>query len=348
MSYAVVHESDPIELHKVKPPTGDRYTNLISTSYKDIELELYLRISNTPFNVIEQLYPYSTFDHNEYPLVRYDVDVIQYNKSIQWLQKHICNLDVHRSVEELSEIDAFKSLIHDKLIPASEYIEYCIDDNYSSTTQYTYAQHTAFPINKYLAYKKRQAIQQQSRAHNITSLSDAIELIESSYQSLYTRLSNKGQFYPGKLPSTLDILLSSVITIHLHTPIPINPAKEYLNKRKGLIKFNTHMMSTYWSVGNVTSSTVSVLSPVKVKDVDEQLIRKTAPEKRSLLVQAVSNDATSSETLDSNELENIKIKRNNFYIFIGIITSFIGYAYYKRDIAQQDTPIEVTATTDKQ
>lgn len=340
MSAALLHDDCVIELIKTKPPKSIDWNNCPSNNYRDIELELYLRISKTPFTVVEQNYPYSTITNNDLPCIRYDVDVIQYNNAIQWLQNNVVDLDTHRSRDELNEIRAFKSLIHNELIPASEYIEWCVEENYKTLTRYTYTENVAFPVNKVLNYYKKQRVIKQSAISNINSLADATRIIESVYDTLYSRLHNKPnavQFYPGKLISTLDVLLCSVITLHLHIPLPINPAKQYLTKKPALLKFSQHIMTTYFPT---TASIQHITSPIKALPVDEQIVRKKVPVKRS---DAINKPVTAEgNTNDESDGQ----KPVNLLVFTGIASTFLAFLLYQRTANSTTEPPTSDITVD--
>jgi len=369
--------NDSIELLKCIPPSGGEWQNSPSASAAEIELEMYLRTARLKFHVLETSYPYTTAAHIststaatatataaaasserhviDLPAIRYDVDVIPYHRAIGWLQENACDIDEHRTGEEIAEIAAYKSLIHNDLIPAVQYIEWADSSTYHSVTRKTYAENVPWIVRQYLLRRKRRQVLQQLADRGIDSLDTAISLIENVYKSLSTRLGIRRTFFDKKRPSTLDICIASQIAVQVHAPWPQHiPVRNLLLKKHSrLVKHSKNLMIDLWPTIPVSDIT----SPIKAltadsPDIIEQYPQvKELPAKKSQIQRPAavlnaraaanrSDDADADADLDlrtSEEIETMRVQRNNRLIFFTVFAAFAGYVGFQRYRAQQPT-----------
>jgi len=168
------------------------------------------------------------------PMLRIGEKMLGGSTIINYLNEQKFFLDHQLTPLQLADIDAYTSLVEDKLHKSLLWNCWMEPENFESV-RYSYASRMVFPLNYIVPRTTRNKISKELKSLNYTK-EKAYQIAAKGYQALATRLDNS-KFFFGDNPTSLDLTVFGHLTCVLNFNLPVSTLKDIVKGHIVLVEF---------------------------------------------------------------------------------------------------------------
>jgi hypothetical protein len=258
------------------------------------------------------------------------------------MRETLCDLDAKArlSKAEAAASEAFATLINERLYPATLYMMWVVDSNYSEVTSQFYARDVKFPVRLVLPLMERWRVKDELAARGITSEAVAMKTIRHCYTLLARHLEGRNFLFSRDRPCRADAAAAAHIAVHYHCPLPVGGLKKTLQDEFPVLE--RHFQRVLSQCVDYDPSVSLEVSEQDRKEFEERLSvysSAAAPAGAGEAEQPLSGRPSKLRAKSAGEAEKetrklskdeLEVQRQNRY-FIGIaIGSLLAYGILAR------------------
>jgi glutathione S-transferase len=187
--------------------------------------QLYIKMTDLDFDIEDSEYPYSPLTGSLPTLIDGD-QAVRDRDIVEYLVANHTDIDSALTAYDKAGLQAFYSLIEERMAPAMRYLMWIVNENYSSVTKQLYRGNVGFPLKLYLPYARHKEVAREMTVRGIRSVDDALGTLRECYKALSDKLAL--EVYFSSSMSSLDIIVAANIAVHYLAPLKVCPMRQVI------------------------------------------------------------------------------------------------------------------------